>query len=144
MSASENTKVTIQWTDYRDVKHTREINQVIDVRDFLGTPGYSLLLVAANTDLSISDIELFLRFRAHEYPSVKRSPSWIQRRRWLFRQPGQTTQLSDRDGNQARAFKIMSEHPNLSIRDLQELLKENGIKRSREWVRINRCKGVRH
>lgn len=136
-------EITMLWSDYRDRKHTRKVNQVIDVRDFIGTPGYSLLVVAANAGrLSISEIERFLLISAREVPNVERSRSWIQRRRWLFQQPD-ADNTSDRDGKERRAVKIMADYPRSSIRDLVAVLKDNGITRSREWVRQHRCDGVR-
>ncbi len=131
----------MSWEDYRGNKRTRAVNQVADVRTFLGTPGYSMLVVAANTHLSVSDLERFLEIQARETPGVARSRSWIQRRRWLFQQaevnnckrpPGNV------DGKQDRAYAIMGEHPTLSAYELSWLLKKNGIVRSREWVRRHR------
>ena len=52
-------KVKMSWTDWRGKEQVREFNQIIDIRDFLGSPGYSMLLVAANTDQSAPDIEAF-------------------------------------------------------------------------------------
>jgi hypothetical protein len=90
-------KITMTWKDGRGKEQVREVNQIIDVRDFVGTPGYALLLVAANTDLSVSDV---LRF--FDIDCVGRSRSWIQRRPWLFQQPGAVNAIAkpDRDGNE--------------------------------------------
>jgi hypothetical protein len=129
-------KRTMFWKDWRGNKITRNVNQVLDVRDFAGTPGYALLLIAANTNLSVSDIDRFLTTEG-----VERSRNWIQRRRWLFQQPGTAnpTSPANADGKEERAAKIMRLNPRLSIRDLVKLLKENGVVRSREWVRMHRC-----
>jgi len=129
-------KITMTWTDGRGKEQVREVNPIIDVRDFVGTPGYALLLVAANTALSVSDV---LRF--FDIDCVGRSRSWIQRRRWLFQQPGTVNAIAkpDRDGNENRAVYIMGQNPTLSVRQLVVLLKEHGISRGREWVRIHRC-----
>lgn len=142
MSAERPDKLTMSWTDYRGKKNTRAVNQIIDVRDFIGTPGYSLLIVAANTHLSISDIVRFLTIQAREYPAVQRSLSWIQRRRWLFQKPD-ADNTYDRDGNEARALTIMADYPTWSLRDIRTLLKDNGITRSHEWVRKNRYKALK-
>ena len=61
--------VEMFWEDYRGNKRTRAVNQIADVRTFLGTPGYSMLVVAANTHLSVSDIERFLEIQARETPA---------------------------------------------------------------------------
>lgn len=45
----------------------------------------------------------------------------------------------DRDGKQARALALMAENPEMSVFALSLFLKQDGIKRSREWVRKNRC-----
>ncbi len=138
-------KVTMSWTDWRGKEQIREFNQIIDVRDFLGTPGYSMLLVAANTDKAAPDIELFLDMvsrKSEETQWVGRPLSWIKRRRWMFQKPGADNRKfapSDMDGKQRRAVTLMSGNPKLSVRALQRLLKQNGIDRSPEWVRQHRC-----
>ena len=135
-------KITMYWADWRGNERTREVNQVIDVSKFLGTPGYSALVVAANTHLSVTDLERFLDFQAKETPGVGRSASWIQRRRWLYQQPGTNNakgRESNEDGKYARAVAVMRENPKLSVRNLTSLLRERRIIRSREWVRKHRC-----
>jgi hypothetical protein len=134
-------KTTISWTNWRGKEETRTINFVIDVREFRGTPGYSMLVVAANTNLSAPDIEKFLSVEARELPLVERTLTWIKRRRWLFQLPGADNHkdpLSDSDGKHAKACSIMAKNPKLSLRDLVLLLKKHGIKRSREWCRKHR------
>lgn len=137
-------KTTMSWTNRRGKEETRVINQAINIGDFRGTPGYSMLVVAANTNLSARDIEMFLSAEARELPLVKRTQSWIKRRRWLFQPPGTSNYkaLSDQDGNRARACAIMAENPTLSTRDLSRLLTEHGIKRSPEWCRHHRGDAV--
>ena len=135
------------WTNWRGKKETRSINQVIDIRDFRGTPGYSMLVVAANTSLSAFHIEVYLRLEAREreLPLVERTPSWIKRRRWLFQQSGTNNYKdppSDADGKHARACEIMAENRTMSVRGLSRLLKERGIKRSPEWCRKHRGDAV--
>jgi hypothetical protein len=135
-------KVTMTWTDGRGYKVERDVALSIDVERFRGTPGYALLVVAANTNLSVGDIERYLREIVGGLDT--RGSKWIQRRRWLFQQPGTDNGLKngrapDGDGQAARAVKIMRAHPTLSVRSLVLLLRENGIKREREWVRKHRC-----
>jgi hypothetical protein len=131
----------MQWTDWRGDKQTRTVNPLIDVRDFIGTPGFALLVLAANSTppnrLSAPDIGSYL-----EIVGVGRSQSYLKKRRWLF-QPGGTNNSANRDGNDGRAFRVMGAHPERSLRDLVVLLKERGIKRSKEWVRIHRLDAVR-
>ena len=129
------------WTDWRGKKVTREVNHVIDVRDFIGTPGYSMLVVAANTNLSVADIERCLKARGQVTPGVARGRNWIQRRRWLFQQPNTANAkgaAANADGNAPRALKIMHDNATLSVKGLSRLLKEHGITRSPEWCRHNR------
>jgi hypothetical protein len=139
-------KITMSWEGNTGQTVTRDVNQIIDVRDFVGTPGYPLLLMAANTNLSIADLNwiLFMQSLSHKNPKIERSRTWCQRRRWLFQQPGTVNAINraDRDGNEERAARIMSEHPSVSVRDLTAILKDNGIARSREWVRQRRCGAV--
>ena len=136
----QNDKTTMRWTNRHGKEITREIRHVIDIRDFRGTPGYPLLVVAANTHLSVADIERFLEDEALSLRRVLRSRTWIQNRRWLFQQPGTDNYKpqSDKDGKGAEARAIMAANSTLSNRDLSWLLKEHGIKRSREWCRHHR------
>jgi hypothetical protein len=123
-------------TNWRGKEETRELSYTLDIRDHRGEPGWALLAIAANTHLSVGDLLSLL-----ELGGVGRSRSWVARRRWLFQQPGAVNATSppNRDGKDAWARKIMSEHPSLSVRDLSVLLEEKGIVRSREWVRRHRC-----
>jgi hypothetical protein len=133
-------KVTIAWTDLRGHKVKRDVALSIDVERFRGTPGYALLVVAANTNLSVGDLARYLTDVVGGLDA--RSRSWIQRRRWLFQQPGTDNskgRTPDGDGQAARAVKIMRANPNLSVRGLVRLLREHAIKREREWVRKHRC-----
>ncbi len=121
---------------------TRVVRHTIDIRDYLGTPGYALLFVAANTHLTQREIEERLEAQAEETPGTRRPKGWIQRRRWLFQKPGtDNTKLPqpNRDGMEAPALRIMAQHPTMSVRDLTQQLKRSGIVRSREWVRKHRC-----
>ena len=135
--------IAMSWTDWRGKEHVREVNQLIDVRDFLGTPGYSMLLVAANTHLSAPDLKLFLEAVSQESEDTKwvnRTLTWIKKRRWMFQKPGTVnTNRCDVDGKQARAVCLMNANPKLSNRALERLLNENGIIRSRDWIRQHRC-----
>lgn len=132
-------KVTMCFTDGRGKKVARVVNQTLDIRDFEGLAGYPWLVIAANPHLSISDIWMFLVMRQNEgLHGVERSRSWIQRHLFLFRRP-RVGPCPHPDGKDARAIAIMREFPRLSARNLSKTLKENGIDRSREWVRRHRC-----
>jgi hypothetical protein len=137
MPESRKPTQQLSWTDWRGKEVTRTINLVIDVRDFVGTPGYALLVVAANTHLSVGEI-----IRYFWCVKVERGRNWISRRRWLFQVPDALNACGNRpnaDGKDARAVEIMRMFPTLSVRDLTAVLKENGISRGREWVRMHRC-----
>jgi hypothetical protein len=112
---------------------TREVHETLDIRKFQGMPGYALLVIAANPHLSCFNIWRWLRANG-----VGRTQSWIARRRWLFQDPSPPGAKRDPDGQNNRAFTIMTANPRLSVRDLTKLLAERGISRSREWVRQNR------
>ncbi len=130
-------KVTMAWTNGYGKEVRREVNQQINLEDYVGTPGYAMLVVAANRDLAIADIERFFGLR-----DVERSRSWIQRRRWLFDKEDAihpNGPKPNQDGRDDRAVAIMREFPCVSVRHLVVLLKERGITRSREWVRQRRC-----
>lgn len=130
-------KITIIYENGRGKKVQRAVNQIIDVRDYVGTPGYAMLVVAANANLSVADI---LRF--FETEDVGRSRSWIGRRRWMFQPPGTFNPSGtkpNQDGKDDWAVEVMRDNPTVSVRMLAHLLQEAGIGRSREWVRQHRC-----
>lgn len=135
----------MNWKDYQGRERSFEVNHMIDIRKYLGTPGYSMLVVAANTQLTISNIEMFLDYEAREMPLVARSKSWIQRRRWLFQQPDAVNGkgLRNRDGRDGIAIRIMGEHPRESARGLVRVLKERGITRSKDWCWKHRGDAVK-
>jgi hypothetical protein len=131
---------TISWTDWRGNKITEEVNLIADARHVVGLAGYPWKIMAANPQLSNVLIERYLRHCG--IPGAERTASWIQQRRRMFRtvETGNTIgPRSDADGNQARAVRIMRDNPNLSARQMVRLLKENGIKRGRDWVLRHRC-----
>ena len=113
--------VTMSWTDWRGKQHTREFNQTLDIRDFLGTPGYAILLVAANAHMPASDIEFFLEQmsrQSEETQSAGRPLTWITKRRSMFQKPDtdDAMPVCDFDGKDKRAMSLMSEHPSWSVR----------------------------
>jgi len=125
-------------TNWRGKEETREVNYTLDTRNHIGEPGWALLVVAANTHLSVTELLTLL-----DSEGVGRSRSWVSRRRWLFEQPGagHNPACPIRDGKHGHALKIMAANPTLSVRQLTKLLSESGITRGREWVRCHRCDG---
>ncbi len=113
----------------------------VDARHFRGRAGMPWLIMAANVNLSINAL---LDVMAHY--GYRRTRSWVARRRWIFfdgeyvRQCGAA---ADADGQQARAHRIMDEHPNVSARELVRILGKAGIRRGRDWVLKHRCISVR-
>jgi hypothetical protein len=124
------------WRNWRGREESREINDVLDIRNHRGEPGWALLAIAANTHLSVADL-----LRLLEANGVERSRTWIQRRRWMFQQPDTVNSSGkpNKDGQDARAIQIMLANPKLSVRQLARELLKSGITRSREWVRRRRC-----
>jgi hypothetical protein len=132
-------KTTMSWTDWRGNKITEQVNTVADARNVVGLAGYPWIIMAANPQLSNVLIERYLEQCGID--GVERSRSWIQRRRWMFRRVPQGNAKGPRadiDGNEARALRIMREHPKLSAPQLSYLLEEHGIKRGATWVRTHR------
>jgi len=127
----------LTWTDWRGRECERHVNDTLEIREFKGTPGYALLVMAANTHLSVSDL-----YRLLDSDGVERGEMWIRRRRWLFQQPGTVNSNSNanRDGKDEKAYAIMREHPTDSLRFVVRVLKEHGITRSKDWVRTHRCR----
>jgi hypothetical protein len=132
-------KIVLTWMDGRGKKE-REIDPVFDIRDFRGTPAFALLAVAVGSHSGMSIMEIVRWLNAE---GIGRSWGWVQRRRWLSRPPGTVNRSGARaniDGLDDRAVTIMREYPTLSVRRLAWVLRENGIRRSSEWVRQNRCR----
>jgi len=132
-------KGKISWTNWRGKEESRDVKYALDTRSHKGEPGWAMLAVAANTHLSVADL-----LRLLESEGVGRSRSWVQRRRWLFQQPGAVNSPGkpDKDGKDQRAREIMADNSTLSVRQLARLLSKARITRSREWVRIHRCDPV--
>jgi hypothetical protein len=127
----------ITWTNWRGRQESREVNDVLDIRDHGGEPGWAMLAIAANTHLSVADL-----LRLLEANGVGRSRSWVQRRRWMFQQPDAKNSPGtkpNKDGKDARAIQILRANPKMSVRQLARELLKSGIVRSREWVRRHRC-----
>ena len=127
----------ITWTDWRGKEQVREVNYIIDIRDLKETPGAALLIMAANRHLTVRQLQDWM-----DRWGIERPESWISKRRGLFRDPNDPRRPGPKpnaDGKDARAVAIMRENTRLSLRNLVRLLKENGIRREREWVRRHRC-----
>jgi len=125
---------TFRWTDPRGNEQTREVNLKLDIRNFEGRAGYALLLIAANPHLSYDALLRYL-----ETKGVERTLSWLRRRRWMFHPDANSGAKANRDGKSVRAVAVMRENSTLSLRELVRVLKENGITRSKDWVRQHRC-----
>jgi hypothetical protein len=116
-------------------EHVRTVNLTIDIRDFKGTAIFPWLLIAANPHLSVRDTQTVLLNVGEQNA---RSAGWISRRRWMCFGVGKTGSKRNADGLDDKARKIMAKNPHVSNRQLVYLLKQRGIRRSREWVRQNR------
>lgn len=104
----------------------------IDARDYKGRAGMPWLIMAANVNLSLTQLRDVMAHYGYERPLA-----WISRRRWLFFDADYVRLsggVADADGKQARAYQIMDQHPNASAREMSRILKEAGIKRSKDWV----------
>jgi hypothetical protein len=116
---------------------TRLVNQIIDIREFTHYAVYPWLVMAANPHLSAPDISEFL---GGPFPGAFRPASWINKRRWMCGAHAAPGNQPNRDGRDPLAFELLASNRHLSLRDMTRLLKENGIPRGREWVRVNRMR----
>jgi hypothetical protein len=48
--------------------------------------------------------------------------------------------IRNADGQEARAYRIMDQHPHVSARELARILRRSGIKRGKDWVLKNRVR----
>jgi hypothetical protein len=124
----------MRWRDWRGYERSAEIKLVVDARDVEGLAGYPWIIIAANPQLSNATIQRFLSECGID--SVERPLSWIQRKRFMFRQKKDNLRgpPSNLDGNYVRAIRIMRAHPSLSARQMVYKLKEHRIERSRTWI----------
>jgi len=130
---------TLRWESDSGKEMTREVNFIIDIRDYKGRAGFPWLVMAANPHLSVSALWWWLW---SEGGKNQRGESWIKRRRWLFQDPKTANGPGGQpnaDGKDGRAVKIMRENPTMSARGLVRLLKENGIRRGKDWVLKHKC-----
>ena len=142
---SESDIEIMEFIDGRDREVQREVRQTLDIRKCLGSPGYPLLVIAANPHLSLFDIAMYLYRKSQETPGIERPKTWIHKRRWLFRPANETSNSPtyDPDRRHADAVRIMAQHPELSLHAMQKLLREHRIVRSKEWIRQHRCDGLK-
>lgn len=131
-------KLTYDEPDRYGRKRVRTVNRMIDIADFRDRAGFAYLLMAANPHLSVRDTQAVLANIGEQH---ERPVGWISRRRWLFHGTGSAGTKPNADGQDEKAREIMAENPRLSNRQMVYLLRENGINRSREWVRQNRVAG---
>ena len=127
--------LTLDKLDRYGREQVRTVNLTIDIRDFKDKAGFAWLVMAANPHLSVRDTQEVLASVGEQHT---RPVGWISRRRWLFHGTGKAGARSNADGLDDKAHKIMEKNPHLSNRQTVHLLWENGIRRSREWVRKNR------
>jgi hypothetical protein len=128
-------KLTYGDLDRYGRKQIRTVNLTLDIRDFKDHAGFAYLLMAANPDLSVRDIQEVLSNvgKQHERPA-----GWISRRRWLFHGTGTSGRKPNADGQDERARQIMAENPRLSSRQTVYLLRKYRIRRDKNWVIKNR------
>jgi hypothetical protein len=131
---------SITWEDWRGREQRRPINYIADWRECRHPAGKALMIVGANTHLSLTDIERLLSAEG-----IERSRSWVNRRRWLFRAAEKVgvSSPANRDGQDARAIAIMARHRTFSVRKLAFVLRDDyRIRRGVDWVRKHRYDAV--
>lgn len=118
----------------RTIKKT--VRCTLDIRDFEHLAGFSWLLIAANPQMSLSEIRAALQHVGEQH---NRSKTWIARRRWMFTDTHQTVGApKNRDGHDDQVLAFMAEHPRMSSRQIAGFLRTKGISRSATWVREHR------
>jgi hypothetical protein len=133
-------KLTYDEPDRYGHKQVRTVNRTIDIADFTERAGFAWLLMAANPDLSVRDLQEVLLSVGEQH---KRSAGWLSRRRWIFHGKGKAGRKANADGMDARARQIMAENPDLSSRQMVYLLRKTySIHRTKNWVIQNRVEDV--
>lgn len=128
----------IEWLEHESQTTGKKIKYRVDIdaREFKGRAGMPWLIMAANVNLSIN--ELLEVMSAHGY---ERTRGWVSRRRWIFFDANYVRNaggVRNADGQEARAYRIMDQHPHVSARELTRILLKSGIKRGKDWVLKNR------
>ena len=76
----------------------------------------------------------------------ERTRSWVSRRRWIFFDADYVRNtgggVSNADGQEARAYRIMDQHPHVSARELARILRKAGIRRGKDWVLRHRVRSM--
>ena len=125
----------IKWLEYDSAGLGKKISYRLDINaaEFEGRAGMPWLIMAANVNLSVN--ELLEVMEAYGY---MRTRSWVSRRRWIFFDADYVRNTGGRpgnaDGQDARAYKIMDQHPHVSARELTRILRKAGIARGKDWV----------
>jgi hypothetical protein len=125
----------IEWLELHSTGLGKKIRYRLDINaeEFRGRAGVTWLIMAANPQLSIDELCAVME----EAFGCYRPRSWVWRRRWIFLDPANVRKaggVSDADGQQARAYRIMDQHRAVSARELVRILRKSGIKRGRDWV----------
>jgi hypothetical protein len=125
---------TLTYINGRNKEVTRDINFVVDARDFKGLHGEFHLLMAANPHLS--GFEMWLLLAQHD---IELSDTFIYNRRKMYRAaPRGRGPDPETNREVARAFRIMAENRTMNPRRLAKLLREKGIDVGKDWVRLHR------
>ena len=126
----------IEWLeiDNEYLGNGKKIRYRLDINagDFKGRAGMPWLIMAANVHLSITELLEVMAVYGYE-----RTRSWVSRRRWIFFDADYVRNVGrvrNADGQEARAQRIMEQHPHVSARELARILRENGIQRGKDWV----------
>jgi hypothetical protein len=129
-------RLTYDEPDRYGRKRIRTVSRLIDIADFTERPGFAWLLIAANPDLSVRDLQEVLLTVGVQH---ERPIGWLSRRRWMFHGMGKAGRKANADGMDDRARQIMAENPSLSSRQIVYLLREKyNIRRTKNWVMKNR------
>jgi hypothetical protein len=131
-------KTPVKWLEHDSINLGKKVRYRLDINagEFKGRAGMPWLIMAANIHLSIN--ELLEVMDAYGY---ERTRSWVSRRRWIFFDDNYVRNaggVRNADGQEARAYRIMDAHPHVSARELARILRQNGIKRGKDWVLRNR------
>jgi hypothetical protein len=129
----------IEWLEHDRQTTGKKIQYRVDIdaRQFQGRAGMPWLIMAANVNLSINDLLEVMAAYGYE-----RTRGWVSRRRWIFFDTDSVRNagggVRNADGQEARAFRIMDQHPRVSACELARILRKSGIQRGKTWILKNR------